>query len=482
MKNLILILTILFEFQVNAQYGFGDSEIIKNKVTELNSFYNSNTGPFLESLDSISQYNEYWNGDSSLNKIERFEYSSSGFCTKSEIEFLEEHYTFGYISFYHYDEQNRIDSIFRNETENSELLEMVYSTYRFGYDLFGNIVDFEFGNYIEGEENYSKYREEIYYNQENKIDSIKSFFFDSSFPQEIPYRSLIYNYDSLGRIISKVESATFGELKRLLYSYEGDSLTEIIFQSYAGQWKNIRKTVYYTPEIIGIMINFERFYSWSSEYNHWFRTMSKIRTYDFNTKLLFRTDTVYMDPANITYSSSLQLTYEYDSKGNLENVNQITIMANQDTFFYSYPSIIDASISYSSIMHVPFFPPSGEVNTEDKLLSYHSYSFGSSLDTIQSKTSIFCYYSPTLRIEENESSFELKVYPNPLTETFYLELPRGINFGTLEVYNLEGKKFKSFSLTYSKNQIILFGIPSGVYLGIFKNNEVAIKFKLVKLY
>lgn len=485
-KRVLIFSAILIfgAFQIlNAQYDFEDFQDIKNQVEQLNVFYKNHTGPFIQSLDSILKYDQYFDGDSSINKIERFQYNSIGLCEKREIEF---YYgtitTLGLILQYNYDQQNRIDTITLYETENGNIIEQYYRIYTFQYDNQNRMIELQYFNHTIWGLNHV-YIERNYHGLTGRIDSTKSFLFDPNILYETPNKILVYNYDSIGRIESKIESNlnpafSIGETNRILYYYMGDSITEIYSQFYNGQWNPDKKNIY----IKNSEKTIEKLYHWSSEYNHWFRTITKIRLIDSQGILIERIDSVYMDPSNITYNSVLSMMYQYDEKGNLVNIEQMTTMSGSgDTLYYSYPSFIDTSISYQFIKHIPFFPSGGEVNTKDKLLSYHTYLFGLTQDILQNRISDFCFYSIILENEDLIPSFISKIYPNPTNDIFYLELPDKVYSGDLSIFTVYGEKIKSSKFYKEDNPISLINMPNGIYIGIFKNKKDIYKFKITKI-
>ena len=68
---------------------------------------------------------------------------------------------------------------------------------------------------------------------------------------------------------------------------------------------------------------------------------------------------------------------------------------------------------------------------------------------------------------ENNST----VFPNPLSDVSYLNLPDEINSGRIEIYNVTGKKLKAY--VFSSNSIQLFGneFESGLYYYMFVSDK-----------
>lgn len=77
--------------------------------------------------------------------------------------------------------------------------------------------------------------------------------------------------------------------------------------------------------------------------------------------------------------------------------------------------------------------------------------------------------SPTISLNELSSELNLSVFPNPVSSFFTIE---GVNLGTAEIMNAEGKIIRSISLNYI-NMIDVSDLTNGVYIiKVISENKV----------
>lgn len=57
-----------------------------------------------------------------------------------------------------------------------------------------------------------------------------------------------------------------------------------------------------------------------------------------------------------------------------------------------------------------------------------------------------------------------RVYPNPAIDNFFVELPRGVRAGKVEVINTLGRKLKTFARPDPEKGYLIKDLPEGIYL------------------
>lgn len=57
-----------------------------------------------------------------------------------------------------------------------------------------------------------------------------------------------------------------------------------------------------------------------------------------------------------------------------------------------------------------------------------------------------------------------RVYPNPAIDNFFVELPRGVGAGKVEVFNTLGRKLKTYSYPDPEKGYPINDLPEGIYL------------------
>lgn len=78
-------------------------------------------------------------------------------------------------------------------------------------------------------------------------------------------------------------------------------------------------------------------------------------------------------------------------------------------------------------------------------------------------------------MSEEISLSDIKIYPNPASDAINIHLPIYFKSGSLEVFDLEGKKMFSENLTFSGNRFDISGLPQGVYAFRIKNQEAVLE-------
>ncbi|MBD3635720.1 MAG: SBBP repeat-containing protein [Crocinitomicaceae bacterium] len=75
----------------------------------------------------------------------------------------------------------------------------------------------------------------------------------------------------------------------------------------------------------------------------------------------------------------------------------------------------------------------------------------------------------------------LKIYPNPTTGLFNVELPSGLEAGHLSIFNLQGQQISSISLQGEKNiELSIIDLPSGLYYLQVENDHYREIFRIIK--
>lgn len=96
---------------------------------------------------------------------------------------------------------------------------------------------------------------------------------------------------------------------------------------------------------------------------------------------------------------------------------------------------------------------------------------------------IGCMPDPTGLSENNNLQNEMSIYPNPVTNTSYIELSEQLSgYKTIEIYNLLGKLCHSVSLTEGVSRIELknTGFKTGVYIVTLKGlNQMPLTNKIL---
>ncbi len=83
-------------------------------------------------------------------------------------------------------------------------------------------------------------------------------------------------------------------------------------------------------------------------------------------------------------------------------------------------------------------------------------------------------------INELELNEEISIYPNPSTDNIKVNLPKSMEYASVVVFNVLGKKVITQEVNATDNIIIVSHLNSGVYLLKFTNGNVSKTLKLVK--
>lgn len=80
--------------------------------------------------------------------------------------------------------------------------------------------------------------------------------------------------------------------------------------------------------------------------------------------------------------------------------------------------------------------------------------------------------------EKNLEQFQIKIYPNPVTELLFYVLPDDFIFESVEIYDQFQKQV--FTSNKDSKQISLKSLPTGTFYVIF-NGNFAYNYKIIKL-
>lgn len=67
-------------------------------------------------------------------------------------------------------------------------------------------------------------------------------------------------------------------------------------------------------------------------------------------------------------------------------------------------------------------------------------------------------------VSQPDSGGNLRIYPNPAIENFFVEFPRSISAGKVEVFNTLGRKLKSYPQPDPEKGYNIEDLPEGIYL------------------
>lgn len=97
------------------------------------------------------------------------------------------------------------------------------------------------------------------------------------------------------------------------------------------------------------------------------------------------------------------------------------------------------------------------------------------------------YGIPNLELALNETLFvksrtnsNIHIYPNPVKDNLYLELPQVETIGTLELYDMLGKEIKSYNVSRNMNRLDFSSIQKGIYIVKLDFDTISRTFKLIK--
>jgi hypothetical protein len=81
---------------------------------------------------------------------------------------------------------------------------------------------------------------------------------------------------------------------------------------------------------------------------------------------------------------------------------------------------------------------------------------------------------------ETITNSKLSIYPNPVTDKLYIDLPSLDGIVLLRVYNVLGKEINSYEISNNNNVVDVVSIPSGLYIVTLESNSILKTFKLIK--
>jgi hypothetical protein len=74
-------------------------------------------------------------------------------------------------------------------------------------------------------------------------------------------------------------------------------------------------------------------------------------------------------------------------------------------------------------------------------------------------------------VADKPSASDLHVYPNPVSDILYLELPEVIDGGYLEIYSLTGVMVRKVEITHNSMMVRMDDLDSGIYLIMVDSND-----------
>lgn len=310
-----------------------------------------------------------------------------------------------------------------------------------------------------------------------------------------------FEYDSLCRLIShkyfnseySPSSGTQTKTKEWLYSYEKEKLIEIIFiennnpedktsyvytQDYTSTIEyNYSNNLWIPYRKIDAQINEDGdsifVYSLYQD-SIWDESSTRIKKYNDAGQLLSN--------SSKTKTNEYLTEYEYDHKGQLLQVLNITNMEFDDATNFKYDS--DCNLIEKT--------ESRFINGQWEVRSTESWAYNSigAVSTFDDDGNIKKYYYSTCEgISQNSNApidlVDNYVFPNPTFDVFYpnLKLLNQMEITKLEVYNQYGNLVKSTNLeVFESNQTLGQNLIPGNYtlIGRNKNGNIAVQ-KLIKL-
>jgi len=86
-----------------------------------------------------------------------------------------------------------------------------------------------------------------------------------------------------------------------------------------------------------------------------------------------------------------------------------------------------------------------------------------------------------LSLEPNlVNDISIKIYPNPIKDKFYIQLPSGDNITTLHLYDILGKEINTYSVSHNNNIVDIAYLPKGIYVIKLVLNTISKTLKLIK--
>ncbi|MBL7909930.1 MAG: T9SS type A sorting domain-containing protein [Bacteroidia bacterium] len=131
----------------------------------------------------------------------------------------------------------------------------------------------------------------------------------------------------------------------------------------------------------------------------------------------------------------------------------------------------------NSVILNPGFSATGSSTPFNTFIAYiHGCTGGSTSPYLYRTNSDFSPFEKTL--EEKSLEEMIKVYPNPSKGQFTIEKYNGID-SAVEIYDEQGKRLRSFTMSENKLEVDLTGVPKGIYLISFKFKKEVISKKII---
>jgi hypothetical protein len=91
-----------------------------------------------------------------------------------------------------------------------------------------------------------------------------------------------------------------------------------------------------------------------------------------------------------------------------------------------------------------------------------------------------CYHSTA--VVDNKGAVVVVVYPNPVADLLYIEVPDGISEGgVISLTDVTGKEVRNQRMTANTGWLDMNNLPAGVYIFRYTNNLVNQTIKINKL-
>ncbi len=260
-----------------------------------------------------------------------------------------------------------------------------------------------------------------------------------------------FQYDENNNLIAmtsfKLKNDNWVELSKTATSYNSDnqliSKTYYNWNSTSGNLLESRMEEYSYES--NSNTTFISYYNWDTESNDWLlsQEMKSTDSYNTNDDLILKLKYAWDNTLN-TWQLTEKYEYSYDDFGNLISDIYIWQVPGTDDWLGGIRKEYRFDNSYNQILYAGYYW-NGE--TKDWDISHKSF---------------YCYV--TLTTSSNDFIVShMNIYPNPVSDYITINLPKESSTGTLELYNIQGKKVFSTDISNSK-PICLDGIEAGIYL------------------
>ncbi|MGB3799810.1 MAG: T9SS type A sorting domain-containing protein [Lewinella sp.] len=109
--------------------------------------------------------------------------------------------------------------------------------------------------------------------------------------------------------------------------------------------------------------------------------------------------------------------------------------------------------------------PDGVAGNGTAELRFSDLTFpGTVLATATINTTLTRQDSDTESTDSRANPTTVRLYPNPATDRFYVETPRSVRLGRVEVTNTLGRRLKSFTAESGSDGFDIENLPDGLYL------------------